>query len=413
MPAEFRSRTSAHLCDRDGAIDEKKGPLWTRNFSLITLANFLVFAGFHMMGPSMPIYIKRLGGSNVMAGLFWGSFTTASTGVRPVAGRLLDLFSRRTVFLVGLPIMILSVLSYRWTSSMTVLLVLGFTQGLGFGSTNTAAGTIAADLIPKPRLGEGMGFFALAATTAMALGPVTGLFIITRLSFSTLFYVSAATSCCAFVLGYLIRYRSFHRQDPDRMRDPVSNEPRRMSVFELRAVGPSLVMFFTNTVFGAVVTFIALYALEEGITNIGPFFTVYAAALALTRPLSGIVSDRLGTDVVVVPGLVLVAASMVVLSYANTLSIFLGAGIIFGLGFGAILPSMQALAVGKVPPNRRGAATGTFFMGFDLGIGAGAVLWGLVSSSIGYSRMYLATVIPVGLAFLSYLAYRSSSNSSY
>ncbi|MEE9158544.1 MAG: MFS transporter, partial [Gammaproteobacteria bacterium] len=280
----------------------------------------------------MPIYIERLGGSNVMAGLFWGSFTTASTGVRPVAGRLLDFFSRRTVFLVGLPIMILSVLSYRWTSSMTVLLVLGFTQGLGFGSTNTAAGTIAADLIPKPRLGEGMGFFALAATTAMALGPVTGLFIITRLSFSTLFYVSAATSCCAFVLGYLIRYRSFHRQDPDRMRDPVSNEPRRMSVFELRAVGPSLVMFFTNTVFGAVVTFIALYALEEGITNIGPFFTVYAVALALTRPLSGIVSDRLGTDVVVVPGLVLVAASMVLLSYANTLSIFLGAGIIFGLG---------------------------------------------------------------------------------
>jgi MFS family permease len=184
-----------------------------------------------------------------------------------------------------------------------------------------------------------------------------------------------------------------------------------MSVFELRAVGPSLVMFFTNTAFGAVVTFIALYALEKGITNIGPFFTVYAAALALTRPLSGMLSDRLGTDVVVIPGLVLVAASMVLLSYANTLSIFLAAGIIFGLGFGAILPSMQALAVGKVSPNRRGAATGTFFMGFDLGIGAGAVLWGLVSSSIGYSKMYLATVIPVGLAFLSYLACRSSSKS--
>jgi MFS family permease len=162
-------------------------------------------------------------------------------------------------------------------------------------------------------------------------------------------------------------------------------------------------MLLSNTTYGAIVTFITLYAMQQGIANIGVFFTVFAGALLLSRPVVGWLVDWRGYNIVVVPGLVMIAGAMVLLSQAQTLWMFLLPAAIYGVGFGAIQPSMQALAVADLPANRRGAANGTFYIGFDLGIGIGAVLWGAVSQAIQYRGMYLVAAIPAGLALLIYL----------
>jgi len=138
------------------------------------------------------------------------------------------------------------------------------------------------------------------------------------------------------------------------------------------------------------------------VANIGVFFTVYAVTLALTRPVSGMLLDRKGYDVVVYPGMLAIAAVMLLLSQAESLGMFLLAGVFYGLGFGSVQPSMQALTVRNVPFHRRGAANGTFFSAFDLGIAVGALLWGAVSQAVGYAQMYLRTTLPVLTALVLY-----------
>jgi len=99
-----------------------------------------------------------------------------------------------------------------------------------------------------------------------------------------------------------------------------------------------------------------------------------------------------------------IAAAMLLLSQAESLGMFLLAGVFYGLGFGSVQPSMQALTVRNVPFHRRGAANGTFFSAFDLGIAVGALLWGAVSQAVGYAQMYLWTTLPVLTALVLYWA---------
>jgi MFS family permease len=253
-------------------------------------------------------------------------------------------------------------MSYAWARSIGVLLAIRVLHGLCWGCSTTAAGTIAADVIPRARLGEGMGFFGLAGTLAMAVAPALGLFIIHPSGFTALFAASAFLALVALALAAAIRYARYHTVPSKLAPGPATTtapeaeftEPRpgptRPALFEPRAVQPAAVMLLCNTTYGAIVTFLALYAPQRGILNIGPFFTVYAATLALTRPLAGALSDRRGYDAAVIPGLAAVALTMFVLSRAATLPTFLAAAVFGGIGFGAVGPAMQALAVHGLPP---------------------------------------------------------------
>ncbi len=371
--------------------------LWTKDFILVILMNLLLFFGFQMLMPTIPLYVQSLGGEDTMAGLVLGIFTISAVLIRPYAGKLLDTRGRRIVLLTGLIIFLFSVIGYNWAPNLVLLLALRFIHGFGWGAASTATGTIAADIIPKSRLGEGMGFFGLAGTLSMALAPLVGLTIIAEYSFTTLFFFSAALVVLSILVVNFITFI-----DLTKINDTGKVKP---SLFEKAALRPSLVMFFITMTYGAVVGFIALYADWRQVENIGLFFTVYAISLAVTRPVAGRLADQHGFEKTIFPGLVLIIITMVLLAQASSLGIFLLAGVVYGIGFGAAQPSLQAMVVKNVPPNRRGAANGTFFSAFDLGIGAGATIWGVVAQTIGYSQMYLWATVPAVLGLLVYHFY--------
>lgn len=371
--------------------------LWTKDFLIVNLINLFLFFGFQMLLPTLPIYVLRLGGEEASAGLVIGIFTVSAVLVRPYVGRLLDSVGRKKVLVFGLIVFMASVLGYNWIPSVLFLLILRFIHGFGWGAASTSTGTIAADVIPKSRLGEGMGYFGLASTLAMALAPMAGLYIIDAFSFSALFFFSAGLVLLSLIMVYWTG-----GAEP---RLHGAKEGRKAALFERSAWFPSLVMFFITMTYGAVVAFIALYAAGREVEHIGLFFTVYALTLMVSRPVFGKLADRLGFDKVVIPGILLVLFTMLLLSQANSLFLFLIAAVIYGAGFGAVHPSLQAMVVQPIPPNRRGAANATFFSAFDLGIGAGSFLWGAVSQWVGYSQMYLWASLPAALGLLIYLRF--------
>src|SRR5690554_5217212 len=60
--------------------------LWTRSFVLLSLGSLFLFTAFYMLLPTMPLFIKELGGLDVHVGLAAGAFTIAAVIVRPFAG---------------------------------------------------------------------------------------------------------------------------------------------------------------------------------------------------------------------------------------------------------------------------------------------------------------------------------------
>lgn len=366
-------------------------PLWVKDFILITLVNLFTFLGFQMLMPTLPVYAKSLGGSDASAGLVVGFFTFSALLIRPFAGHALDIYGRKAILFLGLIIFTTCVISYSWATSLLFLLGIRFIHGFGWGLTSTSASTVASDIVPRARMGEGMGYYGMSATISMALAPALGLFIIGKYNFDILFRISFFMLLIAIFLASLIKYKKF------------ASTGQKLKLIEKNAIRPALTIFFITMTYGAIVSFIALYAAQKGIENIGIFFTVYALSLAVFRPLSGRLTDKKGFDFVVIPGIIMVALAMIILYFAVNIKWFLFAAIIYGAGFGTVQPSLQALAILLSPPERRGSANATFFSGFDLGIGSSAVMWGIVSEFTGYSLIYLFSVIPVLIALIIYI----------
>lgn len=94
-------------------MNNEKPRLWTRNFVLIIVINFLVFMNHIMLLSTFPFYIESLGGSEALAGLAATLFSLVAVLCRPVVGWMLDNGKRRTILLIGLAGMLLMPLGYE------------------------------------------------------------------------------------------------------------------------------------------------------------------------------------------------------------------------------------------------------------------------------------------------------------
>lgn len=157
----------------------------------------------------------------------------------------------------------------------------------------------------------------------------------------------------------------------------------RPSLYAKEAALPSVVIFLIMITWGAIITFLALYGVQKSISGTGAFFTVYAISMLITRPYFGKLVDRRGFGMGVWSGVLLIPIALLLLSVSNSLITILICAVIYGTGIGAAQSSLQTMAIIKVPKERTGAANATFFTGFDGGIGAGAVLAGIISTFAG------------------------------
>jgi MFS family permease len=222
----------------------------------------------------------------------------------------------------------------------------------------------------------------------MAIGPALSMILLLKYDFPILFSICAGIALVSLLLALPIS-------------ETMVSHPKT-PLFSREALFPSALMFTVSLTYGSIVSFLSLFAQKQGIVNPGVFFTVFAVTLILVRALAGKLSDVKGRKFVIIPGMVIIAAGLGVLSTASTLGSFLAAALLYGLGFGLVHPSLMALLVDKVSDRGRGAAMGTFTAAFDLGIGAGSILLGLVLQYYGFQVMYTlgGLIVLTGAIFL-------------
>ncbi|CEG28351.1 MFS transporter [Bacillus sp. B-jedd] len=369
--------------------------IWTRDFILICFANFFIFLGFQMTLPTIPLFVEHLGGNDQMIGYVVGAFTFSALLIRPYAGQALESRGRKFVFLIGLAIFVLSVGSFGFAGGMAFLFLMRFVQGLGWGFSTTASGTIATDLIPAERRGEGMGYYGLSGNIALAAGPSLGLILAGLLTFQNLFLLCAALGLGSLLLASMIRYKKVEKSQ--------KTVAVKWDFYEKTAVQPSILLFFMTVTFGGIASFLPLYTAQKGIVGIQWYFLIYALALMLTRAFAGQLYDRKGHRAVFIPGALFVLAAMILLAWLPNTAVLYIAAALYGFGFGTVQPGLQAWALEKSPRNRRGMANATFFSFFDLGVGAGALLFGQIGHIFGYGSIYKASAISIFISILYYL----------
>ncbi|NEW05238.1 MFS transporter [Paenibacillus sp. SYP-B3998] len=377
---------------------KRQKPLWTKTFLLTSLSNLLLFFSFQMLIPTIPTHVSQLGGNDVQVGLVIGVFTISSLLTRPFAGKALDRFGRKHVLLVGLSICALTIAGYSYMAAITLILAARFVHGIGWGMSTTSLGTVIADIIPAQRRGEGMGYYGLSNTFALALAPLTGLWLMQKYGFPRVLLLSTCLAVLSIVSSLFISYpKALPLEKPAQKPNLVDR------LLERSALLPSALLLCTAVCYGGIVTFITLFGREAGISNVGWFFLCNAGMVLIVRPVTGVLFDRKGPKWVLLPGAFFTIGGLLLLSYAHSEASLAVAALCYGVGFGSLQPALQAWTISRAAPNRRGAASGTFFSANDLGIGAGAMLLGAIATYSGsYAVMYRVSILLMIIFLLIY-----------
>lgn len=385
------------------AVAKQHDSIWCKNFILLCLANLTLFLSIQILLPTLPLYMTYIGGAQSDIGYIMGAYTIGAMLMRFFAGWLVDHYGRKKNIVLGLTIMLATTFFYGFARTMPTLIAIRALHGITFGLASTGIGTMAADSLPVSRMGEGIGYFGLASTLSMALAPVIGLWLIGSFNYQVLFLVGSLFTFLTLVNGVFVA-------DTD-VPLAISTSPKEGSLanfLEKTALLPSSVAFFIAFVYSAVIYFIAVYAASLGIGNVGPFFSAFAVAMLVSRPISGRLADSGKNNLILFLGLITMFISIIMISFSETNYIFIFAGSTFGIGFGLSLPTLQAMAVRQAPAHRRGAATGTYFMAFDMGLGIGSILWGYIAEAAGFRIMYFTSLIPLFISGAIYFKYKSS-----
>lgn len=364
-------------------MTQTKSPIWTKSFLFISLSNFFLFLTFYALLTTLPIFVTDdLQGTEAQAGLIVTLFLLSAILVRPFSGKLLEDFGKKKMLLISLLLFMLTTFVYVAATSFYLLLALRFFHGIWFAIATTAAGAIAADIIPDSRRGEGLGYFAMSMNLAVVAGPFLALSLLNWISFSTLFIVLGS------LLAGALFFTSF-------VAAPVMNEPSKKKkvtlhdLFEINALPIALVGSLLAFTYSSVISYISIYTKSLGLLEAASFFfAVFAVAMLISRPFVGRIFDSRGPSIVIYPSLILFALGLFTLSMTTSSFMLLLSATLIGLGYGSLVPCFQTLAIQSADHHRSGHATATFFTLFDTGIATGSYVLGVVVSLLGYKPLY-------------------------
>ena len=357
--------------------------LFSRNFIFVGAGNFFLFMSFYALMPLLPFYLtSQFAADGTVTGLVLSCYMVSCIVIRPYCGYLLDTLNRRPVYILAY-LCFASVFSlYTVCASLWLFILLRIIHGASFGCATVSGGTLVTQVIPKARLGEGIGYYGLANTLSMCVGPLAGLWAHSHLSFTTIFFGLTALALIGTGMASMVKI-------PPRALNPA----RKITAesFFIRAGLPvAVIQILAYVSYGATTTYIAVYADENLVGSLGGwYFTCMAAGLALSRPFAGKKVDKGKVSQLVTIGISLsiVAALSLFCMHFSADSIrpvvFLCTAFIQGIGYGALHPSLNTIFVSLTDESHRGAATSMFFTSNDLGIGIGVLAGGMAMQCFG------------------------------
>ncbi|MFE0505236.1 MFS transporter [Peribacillus butanolivorans] len=379
----------------------KNQRIFNKSFLFLFISNFLVFIGFEMLLPILPAYLLSMNASSIQVGLVTSLFTIGAVLIRPFVGYYLIDNQRKSLAISASAALLIITMLYPFLNIIWLFLLLRLFHGAAWGVSTTANSTIVVDLIPKTRLGEGMGYFSISTTVGAIIAPSIGILIYDSFSFDILIWSSVVLSLLAVIaLQFVYSPTTLKREkQPFRFLDMI---------FEKDVWFPALLTVITTLGFGAIITFLVLFGKQKGLDHIFLFFLINATVATLLRPFTGKWYDKKGPWSIIIMSAMLGFLSLVMLSYATNDLHLIIAAVLFGAGYGTVMPCLQTWTVQKVSEEKSGAANATFFSSFDVGVGVSAFVLGILAEWISLEMIF--RVVSLSFIVVAVLVYKDFLN---
>lgn len=376
--------------------DEK---IFTKEFFLVFGALLFSALVMYALMSTVTEYATSLGSTATIAGLVSGMYIFGGLCSRIYSGNALERIGWRRTALIFMSIHFLSCLLYFVVNDVTLLIIVRFIHGIGFGATANAIVTIASAVLPKKRFGEAFGYLMLGTTIAVGLGPYISGFLYDFTGPTGCFLAASIFSGLALVFISRVDVSEY-----DPVNKEVVHEENSYStfekIFEKSAIPVSLFTALTSLGYVSILSFYRLYAVEVNLTGVFSwFFIVYSIVLVASRPVAGKLQDSHGDLLICVVGIVAQAIGLFLIAvYPSTITVIICA-VCAALGFGTLNSACTTIVTRNTPPNRRSYAVSTFYIFCDVTMGFGPALLGcFVTASSGYAPVYFISSVITFLA---------------
>ena len=377
-------------------------------------ANFSLFFAFYVLTPLLPLYLsEHFGATKDVIGLVLSGYTITALLFRPFSGYVVDSFPRKLVLMVSFSAFAIFFAGYLAASTLLLFMLVRTLHGGPFGMLTVANSTVAIDVLPSSRRTEGIGYYGLSNNLAMAIAPTVGIFVYKYShSFELLFWIALVVACCGWMVDATIDLKS---------KDIVKNKSKlsldRFFLMKGWLLGVNMVAFGFS--FGVLSNYLAIYGKEVmGITGgTGTYFMLCSIGLILSRLQGGKalrqgrLTHNAGAGMVIsLVGytLFILMPTLNQLSIVNyQLSIILGyygSALLIGLGNGHMWPAFQNMTINVAENNQRGTANSTILISWDIGMGLGILLGGVVSELAGYGAAFWTVVVVNAMGVILFFA---------
>lgn len=359
--------------------------LWNANYLRTWVANFMIFFSFMLLTPLMPSYLSEVFGADKQTiGIVLSGYTLTALMIRSLSGFLVDSFPRRIVLMTSYFLFALCFAGYLVAGSLLLFAIVRTLHGAPFGATTVANSTVAIDVLPSSRRAEGIGYYGLSNNIATAISPTVALLLFDRFqNYDMLFWVALLTALLGLWSTSQVKTRE---RDIQRERRPLSLD--RFVLVKGWREGIAMICYAFS--YGVLATYIAIYGKEElGITGgTGLFFMLLAIGLILSR-LVGSRTLRQGkvTQNATVGTAISLFGYLLFAAVHNPWGYY-GAALIIGLGNGHMFPAFQTMFINLAENSQRGTANSTLLVSWDIGIGLGTLVGGIVAEHVGYSAAF-------------------------
>jgi predicted MFS family arabinose efflux permease len=365
----------------------------TRDFVFGFLALFTFLAALYVLMPTLPIYLERQGSSVREIGVLVGIYSVSSLISRLLVGKALANHSEKSVMLFGALLFAFTFLALILFRPFWPFFVVRFFQGIAYACLDTAALAFIVNVTPLANRARAIGHFLLGPTLALAIAPSFGMFLINMHSFTVLFLTCAGLSVCAF-------FFSLRLGGQDTRSSEKAATTESIPFLDFKIIAPATMSFLCNFIWGALIAFLPLHAIQCGIANPGYFFSASGIMLVACRSLGGKVLDRWSKEKLILTFMSVSMIAMVILSFSSSLPMFILLGLLWGSGSAFFFPATMAYALDHAGSSG-GTAVGTLRVLTDLGVALGPIVMGIMIPLTGYRAMFLC----LALIYLINLAY--------
>lgn len=436
---DYKTQASEHSTPATPSLDNTR--LQTSKWWVLTaigVGTFMSALDGSVVNTILPLITQSLHSS--IAAIEWvvTIYLLILSGLLLSLGRLGDLQGHKRVYVAGFAVFMISSMLCGLATSVGMLVLFRAIQAIGAAMLSSNSPAILTKSFPANQRGQALGLQATMTYLGLTVGPSLGGWLADHFTWRAVFYINAPVS----ILAIWLSIRHITADHPTKREERFDylgaglfmaglvallfglNQGHALGwlspwiLSSLAAAAILLVVFilieqrisapmldlslfhhwtFSGSVLSAILNYICVYTItflmpfyliqgrQFSPTQTGMLLTSMPIAMAIIAPISGAISDRIGTRWPTVIGMLILSMGLVLLSRLNAHSSLSQISVrlaIAGLGTGIFISPNTSALMGAAPRTRQGIAAGILATSRNVGMVLGVGLSGAILTTV-------------------------------